>query len=255
MLIDIMENLTPKNDLKNIHKGIVVKNDDPLKLGRVKAVIKGIFEDTSNDYAKLPWITCFNPQCFGNNKGSINPPKINSKIRVIWLDNADVYFPSYDGYWLDKTNSPTIADGFYTEFQNDYPNVYGSQDTQGNYEIVNNTQGFTERGFEGGYKVKINKDGILTEIGLKEYIISVLNKYQLDSNNILLGTGTGHKQLVTKEHLDTKYNAFLTFLQPLYATLSSASIDPATIAFATAVNTSINSFKDNNNFTSETKAK
>lgn len=255
MLIDIMENLKPKNDLKNVHKGIVVKNNDPLKLGRVKAIVKGLFEDTANDYEKLPWITCFNSNDFGNNKGSINPPKINSKIKVLWLDDNDIYFPYYDGYWLDKTNSPCIADGFYTEFQNNYPNVYGHQDSKGNYELVNEEQGFTERNYEGGYKVKINKDGILTEQGLKEYIIEVLNKYHLDSNNILLGTGTGHKQLVTKDHLDTKFNALLTFLQPLYSTLAGASIDPATIAFATTVSSSINSFKDNNNFTLETKAK
>lgn len=220
MLIKIMEVVKPKDDLKNVHKGIVVKNDDPKKLGRVKVTIKGLFDDTSNNYDKLPWVTCFNPSEFGNNKGAINPPLIGSKLKIMWLDDNDIYFPYYSGYWLDKTNSPCIADGFNTQFQDNYPNVYGHEDNKGNYEIVNNSVGFTERGFEGGYKVKINKDGKLTEVGLKEYIIEVLNKYQVDANNILLGTGsTGHKALVTEDHF-SKYNDFVGKVDAMFKGLS-----------------------------------
>jgi hypothetical protein len=250
-----MEHIKRKDDLKYPQLGIVVSREDPKKLGRVKVRIKNLLEGTIE---QLPFVYCRMPtNTWGGQGQAIHVPQLESKL-VIQFDYGDINFPAYTGYWSDKTNTPSHDDltSLNSVFKADYPNVEGWQDTVGNYEAHNTAQKFIEYGYHSGYKRRIDKDGKLTDKALKEYIIEVLNKYQVDCNNILLGTGiSGHKQLVTKDHLDQKYNALLQFLTPLYATLAGASLDPATIAFATTLASSLSTYLDMSSFTTETKAK
>ncbi len=253
MHFSLMEHLKKKDDLKKQQLGIVVSNDDPQKIGRVKVRIKNVLEGSIEN---LPW--CY-PQMSTNVFGGkfLKVPKLEEKL-IIEFEDHQPYFLFYTGYWQDKKNTLSHSDiqGYSPLFKSNYPNVEGWNDEINNYEVHNLVDKFIEHGFFSGYKRRIDKDGKLTDKALKEYIIEVLNKYQVDSSNILLGTGsTGHKQLVTKDHLDLKYNALLQFLLPLYTALGSASIDPATIAFANAVVAGLNNFLDNSNFTNQTKAK
>jgi Type VI secretion system/phage-baseplate injector OB domain len=254
MHFSLMEHIKRKDDLKYPQLGIVVSNDDPKKLGRVKVRIKNLLEGTIE---QLPFVYCRMPtNTWGGQGQAIHVPKLESKL-VVEFDYGDINFPAYTGYWSDKTNTPSHDDltNLSSVFKADYPNVEGWEDTNGNYEAHNGTEKFIEYGYHSGYKRRIDKDGKLTDKALKEYIIEVLNKYQVDCNNILLGIGTGHKQLVTKDHLDTKYNALLQFLIPLYTTLASTSIDPASVVLAGALVSGLPNFIDTSSFTTETKAK
>jgi hypothetical protein len=60
MFISLAEHLKPVRALNKPHKGVVVDNNDPLKLNRVKVRIDGLLEAPTAD---LPWVnTKSNPR-------------------------------------------------------------------------------------------------------------------------------------------------------------------------------------------------
>lgn len=242
MLIKIMEVLQPKNDLKIPHRGVVVDNNDPLKLGRVKATIKGLIEDTSNNNENLPWIICINSNFLQDGNGSISPPKIGSKIRIKF-EYDDIYFLSYDGYWIDKTNSPCVADGFDEQFKNNYPNVYGFQDDVGNYEIVDKTEGFSEKGYKSGVKIKVDNNADYSLTGVRNGKYNYSSKLEVECNNIKLGNLSTAKPVVLEGHLDkfdrlanavnTAFSSLAILDSLLAGAYSSTVLAPFQIAFTT----------------------
>jgi len=108
MLIRLSEHMVPVKGLSKPLKGIVVDNEDPKKLGRVKCTIAGIMEA---DKEKLPWITSpYSPSKF-------DVPEINEEL-IIEFPYGNVYNPFFTGYWHNEANHDTL-------FDTDYPNSFG----------------------------------------------------------------------------------------------------------------------------------
>ena len=97
------------NNLCGIYRGIVVDNEDPMKIGRVKVrvySIHGINDIADND---LPWATYCSP--FGSaNSGSFIIPEVNNTVYVAF-EGGDQQYPLYLGvvYSTGKANNYTVG--------------------------------------------------------------------------------------------------------------------------------------------------
>lgn len=140
-------------DVKSVtdfnHLGIVVDNNDPKFLRRIKAKIPGIIDDENVN--SLPWIYPYNCTKWGGNNeyGEVNIPKIGSKI-IIKFPDKDIHSPYY--IYSSVTEVPE-------EFKASYPNSYGFKDKSGNLLIIdetNNTVNFKHR---SGFNFNIDSNG------------------------------------------------------------------------------------------------
>lgn len=93
------------------YKGVVVDNNDPLHLDRVKAYIPELYDQA---LGPIPWICPIKQSMFGQGKGfgSFGVPPIGS-ILTILLQNNDPNFPLYVGYFLTQANSKQLEPGVY----------------------------------------------------------------------------------------------------------------------------------------------
>lgn len=113
MLLNLKEFIDTSSSLANPHRGKVVDNNDPLKLGRVKCTIAGIFQGAT---ANLPWIHPLGPTLFGgtSSSGLVSVPEIGSEL-VIEFPYDDIYFPVYTGIWANTGIKVTDFDGEYLD--------------------------------------------------------------------------------------------------------------------------------------------
>ena len=224
MYIKLMEHVKKKNDLANEQLGIVVFNNDPLKKGRVKVVIQELLTDTFNNCEKLPWV--YPSRDFGitGGKGTVvDPPEMNARLKIKFLSN-DINFPTYTGYWSDDSNylSSDELDNFYEEFKLDYPNVYGFQDSEKNYELTNKLKGIKERGFFDKVKEVIDKDGNYLLDEVESGLINA-NKFEISSSEINLGNLNTATKLLKENHLEN-FSDLLEVLNTIFTALSAIDV-------------------------------
>jgi len=125
--------------------GIVVSNNDPLHLGRIKVRIEELHpKDLENEH--LPWVESWNFRSNANQQGNINVPDIGSKVRIL--------FPTddlYSGIYI--SGIPNVQ----LELLEDYPNTYGLIDRSGTLICANtNTDTYTIYHVSG---TKLSLDG------------------------------------------------------------------------------------------------
>lgn len=171
MIIKPLEHLKKVDNLKMTHKGIVVFNNDPKKLGRVKCTIKGQFEES--DDTKLPWVFPLNSYGLGGKSDSslFSVPEVDSELAIVFPYD-DIYMPMYIGYWQStKTHQ--------VRFDEDYPESYGGEDSTGTFWIVNKTKSFIEFEHTSGTKVRINNEGVMTLVIVKDKIEDIAENYSL----------------------------------------------------------------------------
>ncbi len=132
------------------YKGIVVDRDDPRKLGRVKVNIPGLLE---GDKDVLPWIFPENPVGLGGRAdlSSFAVPELNSAL-LVKFPFDDIYAGFYYGYWQSESTHQGST------FNEDYPESYGTRDSQNTYFKVNKTKKFMELVHTSGASVRMNKD-------------------------------------------------------------------------------------------------
>lgn len=138
------------NDLSVPHRGIVLKNRDPKKLGRIKCMIPGIFDDS--DVEKLPWISRWSTDGGNIESGSVKVPECWSVV-IIEFKNNDIYSGFYTGVWESTITSSGM-------FNN--PDTSGYQDSAGNTFIQDSKQGYSEIRHPSGTVVRIDRDGEVT---------------------------------------------------------------------------------------------
>ena len=171
MLIKLADHFRPNRDMRYPHKGIVVDNQDPRRLGRVKCLIEGLLpgeEDlvpgtdvanvegplvTAPKYQSLPWISQETPAALGGrtDSGGFWVPEVGAELKIEfpW---EDIYFGEYTGYWQsDKTHQGIHNDG--------YPESYGFQDRQGTGWRVDKGNKLAEFLHTSGIKVQMNEAG------------------------------------------------------------------------------------------------
>jgi hypothetical protein len=151
MLLKMVDFLKKQDVYSVPMKGIVVANDDPKKLGRVKCTIQGMLENT--DPEMLPWIMPMNATGFGGKPdgSGMTVPDLKSEL-IVEFPYKSAYFAFYTGYW----QSGTTHQGLFTE---DYPNSYGFRDTQSSYAKINRAKGYAQFRHFGGVQMDAERDG------------------------------------------------------------------------------------------------
>jgi uncharacterized protein involved in type VI secretion and phage assembly len=116
--------LNKNTDMKRPQQGIVVDNNDPEKLGRVKMTVPGIIE---GDLENIPWTYPNNQHAFGGTPSSahVTIPQIGSNLNVEFK-HGDIYAPIYTGHNISQNNMDM------SKFKDGYPKAYGWQDPSGN---------------------------------------------------------------------------------------------------------------------------
>jgi len=162
MLVKFAEHLKPTRILDRVHKGVVVDNLDPLKLGRVKCTVSRLFE---GEKEVLPWIypMSVSPTNFG-------VPKLGEELLIKFPDK-NIYSPYYDGYFHHAKNHNPY-------FDDDYPNTTGKILTGLKWKFNEKTQ-IGEMVHESGTKVDILKDGSLKLNIAKDLALTVTGKYEV----------------------------------------------------------------------------
>lgn len=139
------------NKYDSPYKGIVVDNDDPKKLGRVKCTIEGIFDNI--DTESLPWIAPWNPSGLGggDNLSFFSVPNIDSEL-IIEFPYKNPYAIFYTGYWQSEKTHQTL-------FDENYPKRYGWVDELDNYWFVDREEEHIKFHHSSGTRIEIFKDG------------------------------------------------------------------------------------------------
>ncbi len=135
MLLKLIEHLRKDNIHKFPQKGVVVFNEDPKRLGRVKCYIENRWEES---YEKLPWVYPLVPSFLGGSAGlgELRIPEINTEL-VIEFPFDDEYSPFYTGYWLNANTKCSL-------FDEDYPETWGWIDSTPQWFRVNKKEMYTE---------------------------------------------------------------------------------------------------------------
>ena len=199
----LMELVKKKNDLKYPQLGIVINNKDPKQRGRVKVKIQGLLEDILNEGIKLPWVI---PNLSINGSGGkgniVEVPEMGARLIVIF-PYEDINFPAYTGYWQDKSNYLSDKDlsGYSDQWKDDYPDVWGWEDSVHNYQLINKKQGFSEYGYKSGVKEKFDKDKKQSLTGLEQGYLEYLTKLEIKTQSAHIGDLNQLKSLITEDHL------------------------------------------------------
>lgn len=170
MLIRVSEYMAPVRSLSKPHKGIVVDNNDPKKLGRVRCTIAGIYEGNKSD---LPWIG--NP----SNPNSMTVPDIGEELKIVFPFN-DIYSPEIGGYYHSTKN--TNAD-----FDTDYPNTFGLS-VNGLKALHNSKTDQTDIIHPSGDTLQVVKDGTLTLNMAKDLILNIKGDYTITGEGKIIFT-------------------------------------------------------------------
>lgn len=112
-----------KND-KDLPKiGKVIYNLDPIKQGRIKVEIKGIFDPIDEKGSNLPWVYKISDTSFGGSKERefFNVPSVGELVEIEW--RYDNRYPFYKGC---PYTAQSVTGVFQTE--EDYPNLWGWSD-------------------------------------------------------------------------------------------------------------------------------
>ena len=150
-------NKTPGIDNAQHFLGVVMDNNDPLKKGRCKIKVFGVFDDL--DTQDIPWAFQTYDISFGDKGGGgrFSTPQVGSVVNVLF-NNGDYYSPEYRGL-------QEIGDGLQTELNDSYI---------GSHSLI----------YDGMEQVKIfytKKKGLILET--KGSIINITNdnKINIDS--------------------------------------------------------------------------
>lgn len=147
-LLSPYKDLNPQvNTLAKTYVGVVVDNNDPLKLQRVKVRIEELFGNL--DTLSLPWCVKDNPASNTNSSGDFCVPAIGQVVEVEF-DNNCIYSPRYKLGLVNSTPS------YITE--EDYLTASGYGDQLGNFFKFND-KGITLQD-KNGNKITMNETGI-----------------------------------------------------------------------------------------------
>ena len=132
--------------------GVVVDNEDPDMLRRVRVRIAALHLDTPDEH--LPWADCLLHGLAGNGAGhgSYAIPEVGD---FVWTDTSDPMRPIVVGSIMKESGKLGL-------FETNYPRRYGTQDSKGNHFFVDRETDDVEIHHVSGTKVVIAPDGEVT---------------------------------------------------------------------------------------------
>lgn len=154
-------NTYEKQEQSDIGKwtGKVIDNDDPEKLGRVKIVVFGYYDELPE--SALPWAI---PDLgyVGGTNGNFIIPEVGTFVRG-YFDQGDIQKPIYDGVAFTEMTSKNILKNQLINKTEDYPNKMVLMETdQGDYMTMNRANGEMELQHRTGLNITIGADGSIT---------------------------------------------------------------------------------------------
>lgn len=139
--------------------GKVIDNNDPLKLGRVKVLVFGFYDDLSEE--ALPWAI---PDIgyIGGTNGSFIIPEIGTILRG-YFDEHDIQKPIFDSIAFTKKTAGNEYVNSNINKTEDYPHKMVLLETDsGDYLTLNKKTGETVFNHRTGLSITIGADGSLT---------------------------------------------------------------------------------------------
>lgn len=185
-------NGTGTKNLSVPHQGVVKDNNDPKKIGRCKVWIPGLLEVATED---LPWFYPKKSTFLGSSSGSSNTaiPEIGSNVTVTFPFGS-IYSGFYSGAWeTEKTHV--------SEFDQDYPNAYGTKDSAGNITRVNKATNAYDFIHSSGTTIHIDQDGSITITGKKDVTINVQGDVKATVTGDLSANVTGNGEVICTGNL------------------------------------------------------
>lgn len=147
------------DDIEGRWTGKVIDNDDPDKLGRVKIIVFGYYDDLA-EFA-LPWAV---PDIgyVGGTNGSFIIPEVGSFVRG-YFDQGDIQKPVYDSIAFSEMTAQNTTKNMLINKLEDYPHKMVLMETdQGDYMTLNRKDGETVFHHRSGLDITIGADGSLT---------------------------------------------------------------------------------------------
>lgn len=138
-------NLKPsEKGLNTIYYGQVMDIEDPTKQGRIKVKLTEVFGES--DPKQTPWIY---PLGYNAGLKLFNVPDLNTEVGVIFIED---FYTGFYGIGRYPKGEAKI-------FDEDYPNLYGFEDAQGNYFTVNKKTGEVKFHHLSGNEIIMDKEG------------------------------------------------------------------------------------------------
>ena len=179
------ENIGDKGD--NRWTGKVIDNDDPEKLGRIKILVFGYYDDLAE--SALPWAV---PDLgyIGGSNGNFVIPEIGTIVRG-YFDEKDIQKPIFDSVAFTQVAAQdTTKNPLMNKFE-DYPHKMVLMETdQGEYLTLNKKNGEVEFNHRSGFNIIIDANGnmsIHTGSGLNPADSGRLNLNVMGAANIDVG--------------------------------------------------------------------
>ena len=136
------------------YTGMVVENNDPDKLKRLKVNID-VWDYMVDD--QLPWVLPEGKLGNSANNDSQNIPEIGSEVTVYFRNN-DPNDPRYKGAEITQATKCSL-------FDEDYPNTTGEKDSAGNFTMHNKRTGISVFHHNSGTEIQMDPDGSYTITG------------------------------------------------------------------------------------------
>lgn len=180
-LIQLPEFLEPRDDKRRKHKGIVMENSDPKKIGRIKVFVKGYIEGS---VANLPWCIPEYPIVNGGSPGMLNfsVPEIGAAVSVIF-QGGNPYVPMYVGAWVSENMH---VDQLFGE---DYPNTTGVVHPSGSFSRTNNALNYSEFFHSSGSLIRMNGRGDIELVAPNNLLMRVDGETFVNNNYWQSGGG------------------------------------------------------------------
>lgn len=138
-------NLREKNNkFATIYYGKVVEIMDPTKQGRIKVDLKEIWGDS--DPKQTPWIY---PLGYNFGLKLFNVPDLETEVGVVFIGD---FYTGFYGIGKYPKGEAKI-------FDDDYPNLYGFEDAQGNYLTINKNTGVVKFHHKSGSEIIMDNEG------------------------------------------------------------------------------------------------
>lgn len=145
-------------------EGVVVDNNDPEGIDRVKATIPGIYSTAEDS----PWIGPVKKSPFGSGSGwgTFGPPAVGSTL-IVELQDGDPHYPVYHGVLLKSSHKTSDQK---SKFHKD---AWGFEDPDHNRLVVDLAAHTTSFTSSSGVKFEISASGDLTVTTPEHTVVNV----------------------------------------------------------------------------------